>query len=147
MPLPYAFVKSSTIAESEIPAACIFAIFSFAVCDQQPYILHEATVSLQPPHWQASLEPTRKTSTFWFLLAICARAAPPKVSASASATLLLHLNMLFRNPHHFGASVLQLDLARNQRDDRAEDQDRSAHPYPAHQRKYVRLNGGLSVLQ
>src|SRR5260370_4829596 len=101
MPLPYAFVKSSTMAESEIPAACILAIFSFAVCDQQPYILQVATVSLQPPHWQASLDPTRKTSTFWFLLAICARAAPHKVSANAS--LLLHLNMLFRNPHYFGA--------------------------------------------
>src|SRR5258708_7914593 len=103
MPLPYAFVKSSMMAESEMPAACILAIFSFAVCDQQPYILQVATVSLQPPHWHASLEPTRKTSTFWFLLAICAKAALHKVSANASATLLLHLNMLLRNPHHFGA--------------------------------------------
>src|SRR5580700_6662597 len=114
------------MAASEMPAACILASVSFAVCAQQTYILQVATVSLQPPHWQASLEPTRKTSTFWFLLAICAWAAPHKISANA--ILLLDLNMLFRNPHHFGASVLQLDLAWNQRDQRAKDQDRSANP-------------------
>src|SRR5438067_13821752 len=107
------------MAASWVPEACICAIFSRAAGENgQPIMLQLATVS-EHPHLHANLAPTRRTSTF--LPAICAWSALPTISASESATLLLHLNMLFRNPHDFGASVLQLYLARNQRDQRAED--------------------------
>src|SRR5258708_6020058 len=112
-------MKSAMISGSFVPADCICAIFSRAEGENgQPIMLQLATVSGHP-HWQASLAPTRRTSSF--LPAICACAATHKVSANASAMLLLHLNMSLCNPHHFGASVLQLDLARYQRDQRTEE--------------------------
>src|ERR1700730_12416428 len=105
-------MMSAIMSGSFVPADCICAIFSRAAGEKgQPIMLQLATVSGHP-HWHASLAPTRRTSSF--LPAICAWAAPPNVRASASATTLrLHLNMLFRDAHNFGTSVLQLDLARN----------------------------------
>src|SRR6266849_8223381 len=105
-------MKSATMAESATPEACICAIFSLAGWEKlQPSMLQLATVSGQP-HWQASRAPTRRM--FWVVLAICAHAAVAR--ASARSTLLLHGNMFLGDAYYLGPGVLQLDLARNQRD-------------------------------
>src|SRR5438270_13573367 len=120
------------IAESATPAACICAIFSLAGWEKlQPSMLQLATVSGQP-HCHASLAPTRRMS--WLVLAICAQLAVH--NASARIALLLRGNILFSDADHLAPGVLQLDLARNQRDEGAEDEDNAAGPDPADQREY-----------
>src|SRR6266478_4174009 len=102
-------MKSSMMAESATPDACIFAIFSFAGWEKlQPNMLQLATVSGHP-HWQASLAPTRRISCL--VLAICAQAEAEKTSRRM--TLLLHWNILLGDADYLGPGVLQLDLARN----------------------------------
>src|SRR5256885_15397838 len=100
------------MAESGTPADCIFAILSFAGWEKlQPSMLQLATVSGQP-HWQASLDPTRRI--FCVVLAIWAEAAIARASARKTlllvltARLLLDRKILFGNIYHFGARVLQL---------------------------------------
>src|SRR5262249_8345097 len=132
---------------SEAPSDCILAILSFAGWENpHPSMLHEATVSGHP-HWQASRAPTRRTSSFWLVPAIWAAAGRPAISASAKAALRLHRYILLRDAHNFGAGVLQFDFARNQRDDRTDNQQDAADPNPADQRKHVRLDDGFVVLQ
>src|SRR5262245_56336639 len=103
-------------------------------------MLQLATVSGQP-HWQASLAPTRRMSCL--TLAIWAQEAT--VRTSRRVILLLNWNMLLRDAYYLGARVLQLDLARDQRDKRAEDQNEAAGPDPTDQREYVGLNDRLVV--
>src|SRR5947207_13296101 len=101
------------MAESATPDACICAILSFAGWEKlHPSMLQLATVSGQP-HWQASLDPTRRI--FCVVLAIWADAAVArtKVRTRARNTLLLVLtarllldrNILFGNTHNFSARV------------------------------------------
>src|SRR5262245_37262816 len=115
------------ILESGTPSDCILAIFSFAGCEKlQPSMLQLATVSGQP-HWQASLAPTRRISCL--TLAICAHAAVVRTSGR-SVNLLLNRNMLLGDAYNLRASVVQLDLARDQRDQRPENQNQPAGPDP-----------------
>src|SRR4051794_9083524 len=126
-------MKSSMMAESATPDACICAILSFAGWEKlQPSMLQLATVSGHP-HWQARRAPTRRI--FCVVLAICACAAVARTTASH--ILLLNRNMLFRNSHNFRARILQFDLARDQRNQSPEDQNNTARPNPAHQRKNI----------
>src|SRR5882672_9602239 len=55
--------------------------------------------------------------------------------------------MFLGDAYYFGPGVLQLDLAWDQRDQGTEDQDDAAGPDPTDQRKYVRLDDGLVILQ
>src|ERR1041384_3202379 len=131
------------MAESGTPAACIFAILSFAGWEKlQPSMLQLATVSGQP-HWQASLAPTRRISCL--TLAIWAQAAV--VRTSRRVALLLNWNMLLGDAYNFRPRVLQLDFARDQCDERAEDQDDAAGPDPTDQWEHVGLNDRLVVLE
>src|SRR6476646_9777766 len=119
--------------ESGTPAACICEIFSFAGWEKlQPSMLQLATVS-EHPHWHASLAPTRRI--FWFVLAICAQTGAMRARAK-SATLLLNRDIFLGDAYYFGPGILQFDLARNQCDQCAEDQDDTARPDPTDQRKY-----------
>src|SRR5437016_971135 len=127
------------IAESDAPAACICVIFSFAGCEKsQASMLHVATVS-EHPHWQASLAPTRCVSIFWSRLGICA-CVRTAAHRARRMSLLLDRDILLGNADHFGARILQFDLARNQRDQGAENQDDPAGPDPGDQRKDISLN-------
>src|SRR5206468_2442575 len=137
-------MKSSMMAESATPDACICAILSFAGWEKlQPSMLQLATVSGQP-HWQANLEPTRRI--FCVVLAIWAEAAAASTRAKntlllvLTARLLLDRNILFGNANYFRARVLQLDLARNQRNQSPENQHNTARPDPAHQREHISLD-------
>ena len=54
-------------------------------------------------------------------------------------------HILRRNPYDLGSRVLQPDLARNQTDDSADEQDPETDPDPGDQRKDVCLNDGFFV--
>src|SRR5881296_1665634 len=104
-------MKSSTIAESATPAACICAIFSLAGCEKlQPSMLQLATVSGQP-HWHASLAPTRRI--FWFELAIWAVAAVVRSRITSVAHALLRAASRLFSTHELSTGVEKsLDAAR-----------------------------------
>src|SRR5260370_2863209 len=130
-------MKACTICSSVMPTLCICAIRNFAGFEKlHSNILHVATESLQP-HWHCSRAPTRRTSTLGFSLAVWASAATAIVKTSR---LLLNRRMFLGIPHHFRAGVLQLDLARHQANQRAEDHYQRADPDPCDQREPIRLN-------
>src|ERR1035438_456717 len=137
-------MKTSMICWSVMPRACMLAMRSLPGLDlSHPTISQDAMESPQP-HLHRSRFPTRITSALGFSAAV----APPcngavfaarsltsgaaggvaGVCASAAATsvassrLLLNGCMSFRIPHHCGAGVLHLDLARHQADKGAANQ-------------------------
>src|SRR5271157_4216043 len=121
-----------------MPTLCIWAMRSLAGLEKwHSNILQVATESLQPPHWHCRREPTRRTSTLGFSLAVWASAATAIMKTSR---LLLNRCIFLGIPHYFRAGVLQFDLARHQADQRAEDHDQRADPDPRDQREHVRLN-------
>src|SRR3981081_2069009 len=125
-------MKPSTICVSEYPAACIFAMRSFAGLENEhSSMLHVDTESLHP-HWHCIRAPTRRTSAVGFSDTVCPSAA---AANTATRRLLLKRRMCLGNPHHFGAGILHLDLARHQADQRAADQHQPAHPDPRNQGK------------
>src|SRR5690348_6124157 len=112
---------------SEYPRPCICAMRSLAGLEKwHSSMLQVATESLHP-HWQASRDPTRRTSTLGFSDAVCARAATANI---ASSKLLLKRCMFLRVAHHFRAGVLHLNLARNQAHKGAADQHQAPNPDP-----------------
>src|ERR1035441_3977645 len=120
-------MKAWTICSSLMPMACIWAMRSLAGLEKwHSSMLQVATESLQP-HWHWRREPTRRTSTLGFSLAVCASAATAMRRASR---LLLNRCIGFGVSDHFGACVLHFDFARDEADQRAADQDESADPDP-----------------
>src|ERR1019366_216726 len=130
-------MKACTICSSLIPTLCIWAMRSLAGFEKwHSNMLHVATESLQP-HWHCSRAPTRRTSTLGFSLAVWASAA---TATTRINRLLLNRRSFLSISDHFRAGVLQLDFARHQADQGAEDHHQRADPDPRDQRKDVRLN-------
>src|SRR5690242_6194180 len=105
-------------------------------------MLQVATESLHP-HLQARCDPTRRTSTLGFSLAVWASAA---ATMTMARMLLFNRRMFPDRAHHLGAGVLHLDFARDQADQRAAKHDQSADPDPRYQREDVGLNDGALVV-
>src|SRR5450759_203392 len=136
-------MKACTICSSLIPTLCICAMRSLSGLEKwHSNMLHVATDSLQP-HWHCSRAPTRRTSTLGFSLAVWASAA---TATSRTNRLLLNRCIFLGIPHHFRAGVLQLDFARHQADQGAEDHHQGADPDPRDQWEHVRLNHGALIV-
>src|SRR5262252_9358934 len=99
------------ICWSDMPTDCICAMRSLAGLEKwHSNMLHVATESLQP-HWHAMREPTRRTSTLGFSLAVWASAA---AASRIAKTLLLNRCIFPGIAHDFRAGVLHFDFTRNQ---------------------------------
>src|SRR3954468_22087517 len=106
-------MNACTICSSLMPTLCICAIRSLAGLEKwHSNMLHVATESLQP-HWHCRREPTRRTSTLGFSLAVWASAA---AAISKARRLLLNRCIFLGKPHDFGAGILHFDFARDQAD-------------------------------
>src|ERR1700730_17627943 len=136
-------MKRSTIWVSENPVACIFAMRSFAGLENEHSSMLQVDTESLHPHWHCIRAPTRRTSAVGFSETVC-----PSAAAASRATSRLPLNrrMCLGNPHHFGAGILHLDLARHQADQRAADEHQAAHPDPRNQRKDIGLNDAALVI-
>src|SRR5665811_1531245 len=138
-------MKACTICSSLMPTACICAMRSLAGLEKlHSNMLHVATESLQP-HWHCRRAPTRRTSTLGFWLAVWASATTATLRTNR---LLLNRCIFLGIPYYFRAGVLQLDFARHQADQRAEDHYERADPDPRNQRavSYTHLRAHETVL-
>src|SRR5581483_5040310 len=129
-----------------MPVACSLAILSRACCEKQPYMVQAATLCEQLPHWHARRLATRPTLSAFL---ICAQAGTEKPAAMSSATapvrtrsLLIDNCILSCDAHHFGAGVLQFNLARHEADQSAANQHEPADPDPGDQREHVGFDHG-----
>src|ERR1035438_1706193 len=137
-------MNACTIWSSLMPTLCICAMRSLAGLEKwHSNMLHVATESLQPPHWHCRREPTRRTSTLGFWLAVWASAA---AAMRKTSRLLLNRCTFLGISHHFRAGVLQFDFTRHQAHQGAEDHRQGADPDPGDEREYVRLNHGALIV-
>src|SRR5437773_991514 len=134
MDSPYCLMYWSMIDWSETPSPFSFAMLSLAGLENSHSNISQLDTVWGQPHLHCRREPTRCTSS----LELCARRAAT-VRPSRTTNLLFHWNIFSGDPDDFRARVLQLHLARHERNQSARDERHAADPHPRDQREYEGL--------